>query len=330
MDPEPSDHAACPRACFTFGIVTDVQYMDKDDGNNFQKTRTRYYRHSLNLLRSAIDAWNKEPVLPSFILQLGDVIDGFNARYLTSHLSLQTVLGEMDKSKAPFHHVWGNHEFYNFNRDYLNTSKLSSKQLEDETVPSLRHDGEDFYAYHFCPFPKFRFVIIDTYDLSVLGRETSQEKYQYSLKILKEKNKNGDLHDSDFPEIQFVEFNGGFSQEQLSWLNKVLTYSDENHEKVVVASHVPIHPEAAKSVCYAWNYSAVLSILHSHTCVVCCLSGHHHDGGYFLDSHGIHHIILEGIIETPPGSHAFGTMYVFEDQMILKGKGRTFSRVISY
>lgn len=35
-------------------------------------------------------------------------------------------------------------------------------------------------------------------------------------------------------ERQFVQFNGGFSQEQLDWLDEVLTYADKNQERVVI------------------------------------------------------------------------------------------------
>lgn len=41
---------------------------------------------------------------------------------------------------------------------------------------------------------------------------------------------------SGLHEPQFVQFNGGFSQEQLNWLNEVLTFSDRNQEKVVIVS----------------------------------------------------------------------------------------------
>lgn len=41
---------------------------------------------------------------------------------------------------------------------------------------------------------------------------------------------------SGLREPQFVQFNGGFSQEQLNWLNEVLTFSDRNQEKVVIVS----------------------------------------------------------------------------------------------
>lgn len=41
---------------------------------------------------------------------------------------------------------------------------------------------------------------------------------------------------SGLREPQFVQFNGGFSPEQLNWLNAVLTFSDRNQEKVVIVS----------------------------------------------------------------------------------------------
>lgn len=42
------------------------------------------------------------------------------------------------------------------------------------------------------------------------------------------------MDDEGLSEPQFVQFNGGFSQEQLNWLNEVLTFSDKNQEKVVI------------------------------------------------------------------------------------------------
>lgn len=96
------------------------------------------------------------------------------------------------------------------------------------------------------------------------------------------------------------------------------------------AGHLPIHPDASDKVCLAWNYEDALSVIHSHQCVVCFLAGHLHDGGYCLDSHGVHHLTLEGIIETPPESNAFGTIYVYDDKMVLKGRGRISDRVMYF
>ncbi|XP_055973856.1 manganese-dependent ADP-ribose/CDP-alcohol diphosphatase [Sorex fumeus] len=317
---------------FSFGVIADIQYADLEDGYNFYRNRRRYYRQSLLHLQNAIDDWNKESSAPCCVLQLGDIIDGYNAQFNASESSLELVLNTFQMLKVPVHHTWGNHEFYNFSRDYLTNSKLNTKFLEDhiahhpETVPS-----ENYYAYHFVPFPKFRFILLDGYDLSVLGVEPSSPRYQQCLKILKEHNPNTELNSPQgLTEPQFVQFNGGFSQEQLTWLNEVLTFSDTNQEKVVIVSHIPIYPEASDTVCLAWNYRDALAVIWSHTSVVCVFAGHTHDGGYSVDRFGVHHVDLEGVIETAPDSQAFGTVYVYPDKMILKGKGRVPDRIMNY
>ncbi|XP_051523228.1 manganese-dependent ADP-ribose/CDP-alcohol diphosphatase isoform X1 [Myxocyprinus asiaticus] len=318
------------RPVFTFGIIADIQYADIDDGLNFLRTRRRYYRNSLQLLRNAIQSWNEEHVKPGFILQLGDIIDGYNKNYEASDRALETVVSEFNNSSIEVHHVWGNHEFYNFSRKTLFASPVNSG-APAETGSSLIGDG--IYAYHFSPAPKFRFVVLDAYDTSIIGRDPSSEKYNTSMKLLKEHNTNPDLN---IPPVykgldqRFVKFNGGFSQEQLVWLDEVLSLADQKHEKVTIVSHLPVHPNSTDPVCLAWNYDAMLSNLHSHKSVVCFMAGHDHDGGYHRDLSGIHHLTLEGVIETSPDSNAFGTVYVYEDQMVLKGNGRISDRNLKY
>ncbi|XP_042561502.1 manganese-dependent ADP-ribose/CDP-alcohol diphosphatase [Clupea harengus] len=317
----------CEPPLFTFGIIADIQYADIDDGFNFKQTRKRYYRNSLRLLQKANEGWNVEQVKPSFILQLGDIIDGFNKKFDASQCALDRVMREFNHSPA-VHHVWGNHEFYNFTRGVLFSSVLNTKSNQDRVS-----DPDEFYAYHFSPTPNFRFVVLDAYDLSVIGREQASEKYKQSLKLLKEHNNKEDLnHPPVFSglEQRFVKFNGGFSQDQLEWLDKVLSEADEAQEKVTVASHLPVHPDSTDPICLAWNYSEVLSILQSHRSVVCFMAGHDHDGGYHRDASGIHYLTLEGVIETPPESNAFGTMHVYADRMVLKGNGRISDRVLAY
>lgn len=319
----------CTPPVFTFGIIADIQYADIDDGLNFSKTRTRYYRNSLKLLRSAIQDWKEERVNPSFILQLGDIIDGYNKNHGASDRALETVVNEFENSLVKIHHVWGNHEFYNFNRNTLFASEINSGEKAE---PGSGLDDE-IYAYHFSPAPKFRFVVLDAYDMSVIGRDPTNEKYNQAVNILKEHNNNDDLNCppmTSWLEQRFVKFNGAFSQEQLHWLVEVLTLADQKHERVTIVSHLPVHPYSTDSTCLAWNYDAMLSILHSHKSVVCFIAGHDHDGGYHKDESGIHHLTLEGVIETHPDSNAFGTVYVYDDQMVLKGNGRIEDRVLMY
>ena len=65
---------------FSFGIIADVQYADIDDGHNYTRTKGRYYRNSVNLLTEAIKCWNNMSPKPSFIFQLGDLIDRHKRR----------------------------------------------------------------------------------------------------------------------------------------------------------------------------------------------------------------------------------------------------------
>ncbi|XP_042749808.1 manganese-dependent ADP-ribose/CDP-alcohol diphosphatase, partial [Lagopus leucura] len=316
---------------FSFGVIADVQYADAEDGCDFWGCRRRYYRHSLRLLRAAVEAWAAERPPPAFVLQLGDCIDGVNARSgsAEAEAALARVLAALGRLRVPVHHAWGNHELYNFARARLAQSGLCSRPPPGPGPPAA--PPGDCHAYHFCPAPRFRFVLLDGYELSPLGRDTDSPRHRAALRLLREKNCNADLNSpAGLEEPQFVEFNGGFSQAQLDWFDDILRFSDENHEKVVVMGHLPIHPDASDKVCLAWNYRDALSVIHSHQCVVCFLAGHLHDGGYCLDSHGVHHLTLEGVIETPPESNAFGTIYVYDDKMVLKGRGRISDRVMCF
>ncbi|XP_044130964.1 manganese-dependent ADP-ribose/CDP-alcohol diphosphatase-like [Bufo gargarizans] len=319
---------------FTFGIIADIQYADMDDGYNYTKTRVRFYRNSLSLLQGAVREWASEEVTPQFILQLGDLIDGYNVLHKSSEASLKKVLTEIDKLKTPVHHIWGNHEFYNFSRKQLMESRLNSSRVQ-ATLTTVPEDGSDpldwFYTYHFSPSSKFRLLLIDSYDFSVIGRDPSSEKHIKSSKLLRQKNPNEDKNSpKDLAETRFVQFNGGISAAQLSWIKDVLETADKNKEKVIVAGHLPVHPSSTDPICLTWNYQEVLDLLQSHPCVVAYFSGHDHDGGYHQDECGIHHLTFNGIIETPPESQAFGTMYVYQDKMVLKGRGLVPDRTLLY
>uniref|UniRef100_A0A8C6TK03 ADP-ribose/CDP-alcohol diphosphatase, manganese-dependent n=1 Tax=Neogobius melanostomus TaxID=47308 RepID=A0A8C6TK03_9GOBI len=184
---------------FTFGVIADVQYADLEDGSNFARTRTRYYRNSLQLLRKAREHWSGSAVRPEFVLQLGDLIDGFNALHGASRSALDTVLREFRSGVVDeVHHVWGNHELYNFSREELLTSELNStlhvKRRLGECCP-----GADIYAYSFSPQPGFTFIVLDAYDMSLLGLEESSEQYQSALRLIQMYNSHQDLNSPPTP-----------------------------------------------------------------------------------------------------------------------------------
>lgn len=328
------DGCAQQTPLFTFGVIADIQYADIDDGYNYSRTSMRYYRSSLQLLRNALESWSESAVKPEFILQLGDIIDGFNKGRDASQRALDTVLREFSSSPVKVHHVWGNHEFYNFSRSALLRSELNSTVHGGRGLSGAQA-ASDIYAYHFRPFPGFTFVVLDAYDVSLLGREDSTGQYKSAMNVIKQYNNNKDLNCppvfSESLQQRFTMFNGGFSKEQLDWLDSVLSSADDKRERVTIISHLPIHPFSTDTVCLAWNFDELLAIIRSHSSVVCFIAGHDHDGGYWCDKDtGVHHLTLEGVIETPPNSNAFGTVSVYEDRMVLKGSGRIPDRVFLF
>lgn len=319
---------------FTYGVIADIQYADTDDGFNYARTRKRYYRNSLQLLRNAREKWSSSAVQPEFILQLGDIIDGFNMQHEASERALDAVLREFSSSPVEVHHVWGNHEFYNFSRKELLASRLNSTLHIKRRVAESR-PGADLYAYHFSPFPGFTFIVLDAYDVSLLGQDEDSEQYRTALALIRRYNSNEDLNAPPASCCslwqRFAKFNGGFSKEQLDWLDSVLSWADGKQEKVTIVSHLPVHPDSTDPVCLAWNYNELLDMVRSHCSVVLFMAGHDHDGGYYHDREsGVHHLTLEGVIETPPLSDAFGTVSVYEDRMVLKGHGRITDRVFHF
>ena len=46
----------------------------------------------------------------------------------------------------------------------------------------------------------------------------------------------------------------------------------------------------------------VLEVIRKHKCVVATLTGHDHEGGYLKDDTGMHHVVFQSILESPPGS----------------------------
>jgi len=175
---------------FSFGVIADIQYADAEDGYDFGGCRRRYYRQSLQLLRDAVEAWVAERPPLAFVLQLGDSIDGLNSRSGEAEGALERVLAALRQLPVPVHHAWGNHEFYNFSRARLVHTGLNSRPATAMAVPP----AGDCQAYHFSPAVRFRFVVLDAYDLSILGREPDSPRYRESLRLLQEKNPNDNLN----------------------------------------------------------------------------------------------------------------------------------------
>ena len=98
----------------SFGLITDIHYADHDDCWNYTKTQLRRYRNAANLVNEACQHWTNAKYPISFILQLGDLIDGVAAKGQASQRDLETILGQFRKTfpELKIYHLWGNHELY--------------------------------------------------------------------------------------------------------------------------------------------------------------------------------------------------------------------------
>ncbi|XP_020572016.1 manganese-dependent ADP-ribose/CDP-alcohol diphosphatase [Phalaenopsis equestris] len=297
---------------FSFGVITDVQYADIPDGRSFIGV-PRHYRHSLQVLQRAITKWNSHTKL-NFSLNFGDIVDGFCPKD-QSFAAVKRILDEFSKFSGPVFHMIGNHCLYNLPR--TNLTALFN-------IPSIHGSAH----YEFSPSPEYRFVILDAYDISAIGWPRDDPKTSQALRILHAKNPNEDKNNPgglSGRDRRFVMFNGGIGSEQLSWLDNILKDSTERDQKVIICCHLPLDPAAAAPEALLWNYDEVIDVIHRYRCVKACLSGHDHKGGYAVDSHGVHHRVLEAAVECPPGSNAFGYVDVYHDRLTLVGADRMVS-----
>lgn len=314
---------------FSFGVISDIQYADRDNAQNYTKTKWRYYRNTLNLVQEAVESWSSRFRQPSFVLQLGDIIDGYCTRTEEgSDKALEKVLSVFNQLPCPHYPVVGNHELYNFDKSKLLLGPLFEPVMRDNLFAKEHHA-----YYHFEPHDGFKVIVLDCYEISILGCDEESVEYKEAYASLLRHNPNEDLNAPDGLKgltRRFVKFNGGISETQLKWLIDVLDETSELKQKAIVCGHIPLCPESNDSLNLLWNFAEVLDVLHKYSdCVHVYLSGHTHETGYSVDKHDIHHITIPGIVETPPGSNDFATVDVFNERIEVHGNGSIGNYVIN-
>ncbi|XP_052070348.1 LOW QUALITY PROTEIN: uncharacterized protein LOC127709056 [Mytilus californianus] len=214
-----------------FGLVADLQYANIEDGYNWNRTRKRYYRSAIGLLRKAMKDWKQNDV--KFIFQLGDLIDGFCKRIEEPTVCLNRILDIFDEEKMPVLHVVGNHELYNFSKDSLYKSRL---------FKSLPPTNKAYYTLQPCEGLKV--CVLNIYEISALGEIEDSDKYNMVKSLLDERNPNENKNDPtglESVDRRFVRFNGAMSKQQLEWLTKELTLAKEQKQNVIVIGHNPVY-----------------------------------------------------------------------------------------
>lgn len=291
-----------PSKLFSFSVISDVQYVDAKPGRNYLKTRKRDYRNSLLICKKAGDTARLENV--SFALQLGDIIDRKNANAKKSSKAINEVLSSFKNIKL--YSVVGNHDLYNFSLNEL------SQKLK---IPFNGY-------YHFSPFPGFRFVVLNTYDFSVINPKTKDAAYKY---LAKYNMNNLDNKNSWFVGLKglnrrFVPYNGALSHDQINWFQNILDYSDNENEKVIVLSHQPIHPKSCENSALIWNYRKILDMMIDTNCVIAHFAGHDHSGGLKYDN-GILFKTFNSPLEVESDETSWSVVDIYADKMIIRDKG---------
>jgi predicted phosphodiesterase len=266
---------------FEFGLVPDAQYCDCDAPG------TRYYRHSLDKLREASQTFNEHDL--GFTVQLGDLID----RNISSFSSILPIFNTIE---GPKYHVLGNHDF---------------PVTTDEVVDILGMPNQ----YYDFKYKNWRFVVLDTNDLSLYANPADSEKYQQAVAMYNSLKADN--------EINAQTWNGGISNEQLTWLRGVLNKAAQTNEKVVVFSHMPVYPKNNHNV---WNDDEVIKELEAAGNVVAYFNGHNHAGNYGVKN-GIHYVNLKGMVETAD-TNSYSIIQVYKDRLEIDGYGREQDRVL--
>lgn len=328
---------------FKFGLISDIQHADIPDGYNFSKTSKRYYRQALIATERAVQDFEKANV--DFCIHLGDIIDYHNSlqpkspRGITpsaSEKALQDVLDQfekLEKKQVATLHCLGNHCLYNMSREILN-ERLGIHHLTD---------GQPHSYYSYSPHPLYKLIFIDGYDVSFLGWPPGHPRHEEAVKILNQHNPNDDknspngLHGFN---RRFVKFGGGLSDTQLQWLDQELSSAKEAGQKVIIASHLCIHPNTCSPVCLLWNYDKVLALIRRwRGVVVATLAGHAHLDGEYMEEEeeeggggggGVYHRVCRAVLETEPGRDAWAVVSVGEEYIDIKGYDTFASAYILY
>lgn len=262
---------------FSFVLIADIQYADAPTSG------LRNYRGALSKLEVAVPKINE--LDPEFVITLGDNID-------RDYESFDKVLPLLSQIQAPLYNAIGNHDF----------------TVDDQFKPLIRQHLNNEQGYFSFTRKGYRFVILDGTDLSTIAHKKGTSEYRKGLDNLQKLKAAGvnNAHD----------WNGGFGQDQMRWLENELTEADHARQKVLLFCHWPLWPEIGTQL---WNNKEVLAMLERHPSVLAWISGHHHAGGYHLHK-GVHHLTLKGMVESKTAT-SFGIMNVYDNGVELKGVG---------
>ena len=315
--------AACAPV-LRFGVISDVQYCDTEDGTNFDGTEKRHYRGALDCLVQAVEHWNTLPDL-QFVAQLGDLLDGQCAALRQCDAAMATVMALFGQCRVcDVYHCIGNHDLYNFDRPTL------ARHLRTARGPG----GTGYYCFR--PVPGWTVLVLDPYEEAIIGNSPDSVGYAAALEALQRHNPNdvlkggGLLQGLEGSARRWVTYNGALGARQREWLREQVQSAAAAQDRVLVLSHVLLHPNAGDYCNVCFDAEEALAILHESECVVAVLCGHDHSGGYSQDAAGVHHVTFPSPLTCGGQELCHAHVDVHEDRLEIVGSGRVPSHVLPF
>lgn len=246
----------------------------------------RQYRNSLLKLDTAVNYLNNQEI--TFNIVLGDLVD-------QGIKDLPPVMERLGKLRQPLYNILGNHDYVNApDRDKLYTAlKMPAPYYSFE-----KHN--------------WVFIVLNTNELSEYATHPNTDM-QKAWKILNDTLKAAGRKNC-------YEWNGGISKKQLQWMEACMKKAKKKSQNVILFSHHPLLPENGLEVL---NNREILAIMAKYNNVRAAISGHHHSGN-FANFNGIPIITIEGMVDTE--ENAYGVINLYDDAIVIEGKGRCTSR----
>lgn len=263
-----------------FGVIADCQYADQETAIG------RYYRESIPKLEEAVATLNRSDL--RFSMHLGDFVDRFPE-------SFDAVLPIWNRLRMSKYMVLGNHDFTMPREQVLAKLDMPSSYYQ------FRRNG-------------WRFIVVDTNDISTYGNPQGSPNYVLAEQMLAELRAAG--------KDNAQTWNGGVGADQLAWIEQVLAHAQRQGDKVVLNAHHPIYPFSSYN---AFNDDQLVDLVTSYDNVVAWFNGHNHDGNYGFTG-GKHFLNFKGMVDTPENSYA--TVQAYDDHLVVDGFGREPDRVL--
>lgn len=272
---------------FSFGIMADCQYADRDDADvQVMGTEDWYYnryRLSPAKLKKAVEGFNEHEL--DFVVHLGDFTD----KNLDGYEMLTEITNNL---KAPLWHVMGNHEYWGVEGD------------EQRVLATYGLDK----SYYSKQVGGYRFIVLDTNELGEIKHVPGTDEWKKGHDLIEQMKAAG--------EINAYGWNGGLSDEQLSWLDAELDAADAGGEHAILFAHHPVFPPG---VLNALNQGDILNMIDAHRNVVAFINGHNHNGDFGIRNN-VPYLTVPGMLNT--STNAYGIVDIYEDKIIINGHGR--------